>query len=137
MFSASGNGLAGTARGAPGACKFVAVIGAAVLAACAAVPEARELGVSNTVTWSTASESDNFGFDVYRSRSRDGRFERISNQPLVGGGTTDLPRDYRFVDDDIEIGTEYFYYVESISLSGERQRFTPVMRAPAKYPADQ
>lgn len=92
--------------------------------------------LTNTVTWATASESDNFGFDVYRSTVRSAPFERLTVEPVAGGGTTDLPRSYRFVDDEIEAGQEYFYYVESISLSGERKRFTPVMRAPPKYPAD-
>ncbi len=116
--------------------RLLAAASVAVMAGCAVAPEAGQVELSNTVTWSTASESDNFGFDVHRSERRDGRFERITEQPLEGGGTTDLPRDYRFVDDDIESGQEYFYYVESISLSGERKRFTPVMRAPPKYPSD-
>jgi hypothetical protein len=90
--------------------------------------------LTNTVTWSTASESDNFGFDVYRAERREGPYERITAQPLEGGGTTDLPRDYRFVDERVEPGVEYFYYVESVSLSGERRRFTPIMRAAPKYP---
>lgn len=107
------------------------------VAGCVAVPESRPAELANAVTWSTASESENFGFDVYRAQEQGGDYVRITNQPLAGGGTTDLPRGYRFVDDDIEPGQEYFYYVESISLSGERKRFTPVMRAPPKYPSDQ
>jgi hypothetical protein len=49
-----------------------------------------------------------------------------------GAGTSDLPSRYRFVDDDIESGRAYYYYVESVSIAGERERFTPVIRAPAK-----
>lgn len=109
------------------------------LAGCAGLPETTDEGngaLANTIKWSTASESDNFGFDIYRSQSADGGFERITTQPIVGGGTTDVPRQYRFVDESIEAGQTYFYYVESISLSGERKRFTPLMRAPAKFPTD-
>lgn len=105
-------------------------------AGCAGGLPASRDRLTNAITWATASESDNFGFDVYRSESRSGPFERLTVEPIAGGGTTDLPRNYRFEDDDIEAGQEYFYYVESISLSGERKRFTPVMRAPPKYPAD-
>jgi len=113
---------------------------ALALAGCASTPAPHEAQptsadreLTNTITWSTASESDNFGFDIYRSERSDGPFKRITPQPVLGAGTTDLPRDYRFVDAGIKAGRTYFYYVESISLSGERKRFTPVMMAPPKH----
>lgn len=88
--------------------------------------------LTNTVRWSTASESDVFGYDVYRSNHREGPFQRITPQPVAGGGSTDLVRRYEFVDRQIEAGTVYFYYIEEISLSGTRDRLTPVFEAPAK-----
>ena len=88
----------------------------------------------NTVRWSTASEVDNFGYDVYRATSEDGPFERITRDPVPGAGTTDLPQRYSFVDEAIDPHQTYYYYVESISLSGERERFTPVIRAKPKLP---
>jgi len=94
---------------------------------------AEDAALSNTVRWSTASESDNFGFDVYRSEHADGPFERITVQPETGAGTTDLRQRYWFEDRGIKPGTVYFYYVESISLDGRRKRLTPVMKAQAKY----
>lgn len=104
-----------------------------LMTGCAIEPKESSDQLINVISWSTASESDNFGFDVYRSETEQGPFVRISTEPLEGGGTTDLPRNYRFVDETIVSGQEYFYYVESISLSGQRQRFTPLMKAPAKY----
>lgn len=88
--------------------------------------------ISNTLRWSTASEVDNFGFDVYRGDSEDGPFERITETPLAGAGTIDTPSEYEFVDTTIEPGREYFYYVESISLAGVREQFTPIIRAKPK-----
>jgi len=87
---------------------------------------------SNTLRWTTASEVDNFGFDVYRSDTEDGEFVCITEDPIPGAGTSDVPTDYKFVDKAIDPRREYFYYVESISMSGGRERFTPVIRAPAK-----
>lgn len=86
----------------------------------------------NTVRWSTASESDVFGYDVYRSERREGPFERITPQPIAGGGSTDLIRRYEFADERIEADTAYYYYVEQISLSGKREALTPVFQAPPK-----
>lgn len=88
--------------------------------------------LENAVTWSTATEVDNFGFDVYRATEADGPFTRLTAEPIAGAGTSDEPHDYRFVDATIAAGQVYYYYVESISMSGERERFTPIFAAPAK-----
>jgi hypothetical protein len=90
----------------------------------------------NTLKWTTASEVDNFGFDIYRSPAEDGSFDRITSEPLAGAGTTDEPQSYVFVDDDIDPTKDYYYYIESISLGGVRETFSPVIRSPAKRPAD-
>jgi hypothetical protein len=95
---------------------------------------AREEPPVNTVKWTTASEVDNFGFDIYRGLSEDGPFDRITADPLPGAGTTDEPQDYVFVDDTIDPTRAYFYYIESISLGGLRERFSPIIEAPAKRP---
>ena len=86
----------------------------------------------NTIRWKTASEVDNFGYDVYRGKKEEGPFECINESPIEGAGTTDVPQSYVYVDDTIDPDQEYFYYVESISMSGERARFTPVYRVPPK-----
>jgi len=86
----------------------------------------------NTIKWSTASEVDNFGFDVFRGDSADGPFERINAETIEGGGTVDEPQSYRFVDDTIDPYRTYYYYVESISMGGVRERFTPVGNAGPK-----
>lgn len=88
--------------------------------------------LSNTLRWSTASELENFGFDVYRSTSEEGPFERITESPIPGAGTVDEPSRYVFEDESIEPGVVYYYYVESISMAGVRENFTPVIKAKAK-----
>ncbi len=87
---------------------------------------------ANHLRWSTATESENFGYDVYRAESEDGPFERINKDPILGAGTTDEPTSYEFVDDDIDPYITYWYYLESISMTGAKERFTPVFRKKAK-----
>ena len=86
-------------------------------------------GIHNTVRWETASELDNYGFEVYRSANEDGPFKTLNDKPIAGAGTVDVPQKYEFVDRDIQPDTAYFYYVESISLTGERKEVTPRLRA--------
>ncbi len=104
-----------------------------LLATPAAADDTKEPAkLKNTVRWTTASEVDNFGFDVYRAEKEEGPFKRLTKQPIPGSGTSDTPSSYKWVDDTIKPDQEYFYYVESISMSGTRERFTPVFRAPPK-----
>jgi hypothetical protein len=88
--------------------------------------------IANTPKWSTASEQENFGFDVYRGATEDGEFTRLTQSPILGAGTSDEPHSYSFRDDTIDPCQDYWYYVESISSSGAREKFTPTFRAPAK-----
>ena len=86
----------------------------------------------NTIRWSTASEVDSFGFDVFRGELEEGPFERLNAKPIPGAGTSDESHSYAFVDETIDPTKDYFYYVESIAIDGVRERFTPVNRARAK-----
>jgi len=88
--------------------------------------------LSNTIKWATASEVDNFGFDIYRADSEDGPFTKINESPVEGAGTTDSPTYYSFIDDTIDPNKPYFYYVESISMDGVREQFTPIIKAKPK-----
>jgi len=88
--------------------------------------------IANTPKWSTASELENFGFDVYRGDTEEGPFERLTQSPIQGAGTSDEPHQYSYRDDSIDACKDYWYYVEAISTSGKREKFTPTFRAPAK-----
>lgn len=94
--------------------------------------KAKEEAPKNTLKWTTASEVENFGFDIFRGLSEEGPFEKRTETPLPGAGTTDEPQSYLWEDFEIEMGQDYYYYVESISMAGVRERFSPIIKAPAK-----
>jgi len=96
----------------------------------AAVPADKRL--SNTAHWTTASEEENFGYDVYRGDAEKGPFVKLTKQPVLGNGTTNETHKYQYVDDSIDPCRDYYYYVESIASDGTREKFTTVFRAPAK-----
>jgi hypothetical protein len=72
--------------------------------------------------WSTESEINNLGFDVYRSGSPEGQFVKVNSSYIKGAGTNATPHDYQFVDESAVVGKTYYYYLETISFSGERER---------------
>ncbi|HET6545938.1 MAG TPA: hypothetical protein VFG55_04245 [Rhodanobacteraceae bacterium] len=88
--------------------------------------------IANTPRWTTASEQDNFGFDVYRGKSEKGPFVKLTTDPILGAGTSDETHKYEFRDDTIDPCQEYWYYVEAISTSGKHEKFTPTFKARAK-----
>lgn len=99
-------------------------------------PATEEEKPSKTLKWATASEVDNFGYDVYRSESEEGPFDRLTEDPIQGAGTTDEPSYYQYVDTTIDPQKDYYYYVESISIHGVRERFTPVQKVRATQNPD-
>jgi len=92
--------------------------------------------VKNTAHWTTASEEENFGYDVYRGDREEGPFVKLTKQPILGNGTTPETHKYEYADDAIDPCKDYWYYVESISTDGAREKFTPVFHVPAKRHAE-
>ncbi len=72
--------------------------------------------------WRTESEVNNIGFILFRGESREGPFTRITERIIPGAVNTALPREYSFRDKEVEGGRTYFYYIESVDISGDRMR---------------
>ena len=74
-----------------------------------------------SICWTTASETDVNGFNIYRNTSDD--FEtsiKINNDLIPGYGTTTEPHNYIYHDEELEIisGSRYWYWLESIDFGG-------------------
>ncbi len=89
----------------------------------------------NRVNWATASEVDIFGYDIYRGESPDGPFERVTTEPVPAAGTTDEPQKYTWIDPTNDPTKDYYYYVENISMSNQREHLTGIGHVPPKQPA--
>jgi len=78
--------------------------------------------------WTTQSEQENLGWNVYRSSSLNfGQGILLTSDLIEGAGTVSHPTDYTFNDPlSIEGGRIYGYWLESISYSGESELFGPV-----------
>ncbi len=81
-----------------------------------------------TLTWSTASEVDNFGYFVMRGEDETGPFKAVNEKAIPGAGNSEVPKDYRYQDFDVTPGKTYWYYLESVSTSGVREKFSPVLK---------
>ena len=81
-----------------------------------------------TLTWSTASEMDNYGFLVMRADDEKGPFTAVNPKLLPGGGNSDVPLEYRFVDENVVPGKAYWYFLESVSTTGVHEKFSPALK---------
>lgn len=87
----------------------------------------------NEIRWTTQSEDVVYGYDIYRSENEAGPFIRLNPETITGAGTTDMPSTYYYADRDIKANRVYWYYIESIDMSGERKRLTPVYASKPKF----
>lgn len=68
------------------------------------------------VTWKTASEINNYGFEIYKRRGETGEWTRIAF--VEGHGTTVTPQSYSHLDRGVAFG-KYSYQVRQIDLDGK------------------
>jgi hypothetical protein len=77
------------------------------------------------LTWETASEIDNAGFNIYRSTSENGEYIKINNTIIAAKGSSTQGASYDFIDDAVQNRKTYYYKLEDIDLNG-----TSTMRGP-------
>jgi len=72
-------------------------------------------GDAVSLTWETASETNNAGFDLQRSTDSE-TFATVASRP--GAGTTTEAQTYRFVDRDLPFAPELFYRLRQVDVDG-------------------
>lgn len=88
--------------------------------------------IANTARWTTASEQNSFGFDIYRGDSEKGEFTKLTKEPVLGAGTSDETHKYEYRDDTIDPCRDYWYYIEQTNTDGSKEKISPVFHAPPK-----
>lgn len=127
---ALGAALAATLPGLPGCRSARPSVPASTLA----VEPAPSERPHNTLRWKT-NDVSNFGYDIFRAESEAGPFVKVNAQTVPGKLKPGKVQTFEYVDDAIDPHQDYWYYVEGITLTGARLKFTPTLKAPAKVPA--
>ena len=82
------------------------------------------------IRWETTTETGNLGFHVYRSQSPEGERQRL-NEVLIAslspGGSEGAV--YEFLDDAVERGVTYQYWLELVDVGGGTCEHGPVSAA--------
>ena len=73
-----------------------------------------QIGKSVVLKWSTSSEIDNLGFNIWRSESQDGEYSKINKKILKAKGTSTKGANYKFKDKKVKAGRNYWYKLEDL-----------------------
>ncbi|MCD4819706.1 MAG: T9SS type A sorting domain-containing protein [Candidatus Cloacimonetes bacterium] len=87
-----------------------------------------EEGISQ-LAWTTQSEFDNSGWNLYRAISDNfGQSNKINIDLIEGAGTTSEPTNYIFTDNyEFENGSDYWYWLESVDYAGTTTVHGPII----------
>ena len=73
------------------------------------------------INWTTASELNNAGFNIFRSDTRNGAFRQVNAKLIKGAGTTGERSTYTWTDTTAKPNTVYYYQIEDVSYAGVHQ----------------
>ncbi len=76
--------------------------------------------------WATATETENLGFNIYRSVQKNGDFERINETVIRGAGTSAREQRYEYIDTAVSAGQTYFYKLADVDYNGNLTFHGPV-----------
>ena len=82
------------------------------------------------LTWSTESEINNAGFNIYRAAAEGGEFFKISTALIPAKGTSTKGAAYEFIDTDVKNRKTYWYKLEDMDLNGTATMHGPVSATP-------
>ena len=99
------------------------IAGCVLLAAC-------QSGVSDSslviVEWTTESEVDMAGFNLYRSESPDGPYVKVNTALIPGASDPILGGQYAYTDTNVVAGQTYYYKLEDVELDGATTLHGPI-----------
>lgn len=78
------------------------------------------------LSWTTNANTENFGFDVYRSNNPEGDYQLV-NPELIQTSTSESDlHEYSFEDTEVEPNQTYHYKLADVDISGNTTLYGPV-----------
>jgi len=71
------------------------------------------------IEWTTASEIDNAGFNVYRAESEEGPYIKINEDMIFTQGSSTEGSSYEFIDEGLKNRRTYYYQLEDKDFNGQ------------------
>jgi hypothetical protein len=85
------------------------------------------------LSWETASELNNVGFNIYRSGFVDGTLKKVNKELIPAKEVGSLSgAQYQYLNTPLKPWKTYYYWLESVDLNGETSLTGPIKAAPPK-----
>jgi hypothetical protein len=78
------------------------------------------------VEWSTASELNTVGFNLYRGEDPKGKFQIINSKLITSSPDALVGGNYFFRDTSVQAGHTYYYMLEDMDANGAANRNGPI-----------
>lgn len=78
------------------------------------------------INWQTQSEASLIGYNIYKSCSDNENDKLRINNLILNATNTSTEQNYQFIDEDISVNQEYFYWLESLEANVNSQFFGPI-----------
>ena len=79
-----------------------------------------------SIKWSTESELNAWGFNVFRSQTKENGYKKLNADIIEASGTTTTPQQYSYIDERVESGQTYFYKLQQVDVDGSNEFYGPV-----------
>jgi hypothetical protein len=86
-----------------------------------------------TLTWETAAELDNEGFNIWRSEAADGSYVKLNSSLIPAQGNADTGASYEYIDTGVVKGSTYYYKLEDLDISGVSTFHGPISAAASPF----
>jgi hypothetical protein len=80
--------------------------------------------------WTTETEKNNAGFNLYRAEAENGTFAKINTSLIPSKGSSFQGASYEFIDTAVRNRRPYYYKLEDIDLNGVSTFHCPVSATP-------
>ena len=87
--------------------------------------EATVNGKLVTLKWTSETEPNNAGFNVYRSKNESANYAKINSSIIPAQGNATTGANYSYINEPVESGT-YYYKLQDIDLQGIESYHGPV-----------
>jgi hypothetical protein len=78
------------------------------------------------INWTTQSETNLLGYNLYRNIENSSNGSQKINQQMIYGENSANASNYSYTDETVDYEQPYFYWLESVELSGNTELFGPV-----------
>ncbi|MBN2410153.1 T9SS type A sorting domain-containing protein [candidate division KSB1 bacterium] len=92
--------------------------------------------------WTTETETNCYGYNIYKSEQEIGPYSIINTKIIPGAGTSTQKNHYEFIDSNINKSQTYYYKIDQVDINGKHSYYGPLAasfseKIPTEYSLEQ